>query len=392
MVRANPDGDRHDEARIRLAWLARRAGDAAGAIAALLAIEEDRREVDPYEHARAAYWRAVLLSARGVEGKAAAQATWRALVAAAPADYYALLSRARLAGRAGIALPEPLPAAAETPWPLDAGPLRDDPHYRAGLLLLRLGLRRAAVEELRAVDRTRLAPGGGEPSPPVVLLAALLARAGDHREAHQLLRVEARAMLRRPPEGEGRAVWALAYPPAYAQYVRRHAAASGVPPSLLQALMREESALDPEAVSGAGAIGLTQLMLPTAQQVARRLKLPRPDRAALTDPETSIRIGAAYLGQLLEHFGGAPALALAAYNAGIGAVGRWHAAGHDTALDEWVEEIPFDETRGYVKRVLRSDASYRLLSGREPTTAAAQPALVPGAGEGTALRTGSAAP
>jgi soluble lytic murein transglycosylase len=370
VVRTHPDGDQFDEARFRLAWLARRDGDAARAMAALLAIEEERREVDPYEHARAAYWRAVLLQAQGPAGRAAAESIWRGLTTAAPADFYALLARARLAGRVGIELPAPLPAAPEAPWPLDPGPLRDDPHYRAGLLLLRLGLPRAADEELLAVDRSRLVSGRGEPSPPVVLLAALLAQAGDHREAHQLLRVEARAALRRPPEGKGRAVWALAYPPAYSRYVTQYAATSEVPPTLLQALMREESALDPEAVSPAGAIGLTQLMLPTAQQVARRLKLPKPDRDALTDPETSIRIGAAYLGQLLRRYGGGPAQALAAYNAGEGAVGRWRAGGRDGDLDEWVEEIPFDETRGYVKRVLRSDASYRLLSGRDGLAAA----------------------
>ncbi len=372
IVRLHPGGDKFDEARFRLAWLARREGDAAGAIAALLAIEEDRREVDPYEHARAAYWRAALLSTRGPGGKAAAQAIWRDLTAAEPAGFYALLSRARLEGRVGVALPAPLPAAAEEPWPIDPGPLRDDPHFRAGLLLLRLGLARAADEELLAIDRSRFTLGRGEPSPQAVLLAALLARAGDHREAHQVLRVEARAVLRRPPDGAGRAIWALAYPSAYAGYVKQYAAASGVPPSLLLALMREESALDPEAVSASGAIGLTQLMLPTAQQVARRLKLPKPDRRALTDPETSIRIGAAYLGQLLTAYGGAPAQALAAYNAGQGAVRRWRAGGRDADLDEWVEEIPFDETRGYVKRVLRSDASYRLLSGRDASAATAK--------------------
>jgi soluble lytic murein transglycosylase len=192
-----------------------------------------------------------------------------------------------------------------------------------------------------------------------------------------LLRVEARAVLRRPPEGSGRAIWALAYPPAYGGYVTQYTAASNVPPSLLMALMREESALDPGAVSASGAIGLTQLMLPTAQQVARRLKLTKPDRLALTDPEISIRIGAAYLGQLLRLYGGAPAQALAAYNAGEGAVGRWRAGGRDADLDEWIEEIPFEETRGYVKRVLRSDASYRLLSGRDGSAAAARPADAP---------------
>jgi soluble lytic murein transglycosylase len=355
-----------DEARFRLAWQARRDGDTAGAISALLAIEEDRREVDAYEHARAAYWRAVLLSTQGPRGTVAASAIWRRLTTSAPTDYYALLSRARLAGKGGFALPDPMPIESDQPWSIDPGPLRGDPHFRAGLLLLRLGLWRAADEELLAVDRSPLLFGRGEPSPQVVLLAVLLSMAGDHREANQLLKVEAKAVLRRPPDVKGRAIWAMAYPPAFSRFVERYASASGVPPTLLQALMREESALDPAAVSAAGAIGLTQLMLSTAQQVARQLKLPKPDRLALTDPEISIRIGAAYLGQLLRRYDGAPALALAAYNAGEGAVGRWRGGARAADLDEWVEEIPFDETRGYVKRVLRSYASYRLLDGRAP--------------------------
>ena len=127
--------------------------------------------------------------------------------------------------------------------------------------------------------------------------------------------------------------------------------------------MREESALDPAAVSPAGAVGLTQLMLPTARRVARRLALPAPDRAGLMEPATSIHIGAAYLGELLGRFHGSAPLALAAYNAGENAVERWRAAAPGLPLDEFVEEIPYDETRGYVKRVLRSYASYRLLSG-----------------------------
>jgi peptidoglycan lytic transglycosylase len=366
LVRDHPAGDRRDEARFRLAWLAWRGGDEAGAIAALLRIEEDRREVDPYEHARAAYWRARLLARQGEVGLEAARAIWSDLVRLAPADYYALLSRAQLAGDDGVLLPEPGPAVAPRAWALEPGSLRDDPHLRAGVALLRAGLARAAAEELRAA---RL-PAEGELGP-VLCLATLLDRAGDHHAAHQLLRGQARAALRRPPDGALRQVWEVAYPRAHAELVRRHATPAGVPAELLQALMREESALDPEAVSPAGAVGLTQLMLPTARQVARRLKLPAPDRAGLMEPATSIRIGAAYLGELLVRFGGSAALALAAYNAGENAVGRWRAAGPDLPLDEFIEEIPYDETRGYVKRVLRSYASYRLLAGAAAAQASA---------------------
>jgi soluble lytic murein transglycosylase len=136
-----------------------------------------------------------------------------------------------------------------------------------------------------------------------------------------------------------------------------------VPIDLLQALMREESALDPRAVSPVGAIGLTQLMLPTAREIARQLRMPRPSRSDLMKSAVNIRIGARYLGQLIRKFDGSVPLAVAAYNAGGGAVSRWVEARGALDLDEFVEEIPYDETRGYVKRVLRSFAAYRLLYG-----------------------------
>ncbi|HYG67962.1 MAG TPA: lytic transglycosylase domain-containing protein, partial [Anaeromyxobacteraceae bacterium] len=231
----------------------------------------------------------------------------------------------------------------------------------AGVLLLRMGLAAEAAEELNAVDLGHAA--SGEATDALLLVADLLDRAGDHRSAHHLLRTQARAALRRAPLDGNARVFRLAYPPAFRAQVERWAPVAGVPVDLLQALMREESALDPRIVSPAGAIGLTQLMLPTAQQVARRLKLPRPTSATLMTPEVNIRIGARYLGDLLRQFDGSVALALAAYNAGGGAVSRWLGQRGDRDLDEFVEEIPIEETRGYVKRVLRSFAAYQLLYG-----------------------------
>src|SRR5262249_41043683 len=134
-------------------------------------------------------------------------------------------------------------------------------------------------------------------------------------------------------------------------------------PYLLQALIREESAFDAKAFSWAGALGLSQLMLPTARSIARSLHIPHLDQEALLSPEVNLRLGAWYLGALLKRFGGNKALALAAYNAGPGAVAQW-AGGDSTAeLDAWIEDIPIAETRGYVKRVMRSYNSYNLLYG-----------------------------
>ncbi|HVI95050.1 MAG TPA: transglycosylase SLT domain-containing protein [Anaeromyxobacter sp.] len=359
------EGDRRDEARFRLAWLARRAGDADGALAQLLAIEESKRDQDPYEHARAAYWRARILAERGEAGARAARAIWTDLVQRYPVDYYGLLARARLKEGASAggddALPAPLAAPPLDPdW--DPGALAADPHFRAGVALLRLGLPRDAAEELAAVDAAKLA-GQGDAPEAVLVVADLLDRAGDHRTAHHLLLTRARVALRKAPAGPNLRAWRIAYPPAFRDDVKRFAPGSGVPTDLLQALMREESALDPRAVSPVGAIGLTQLMLPTAREIARQLRMPRPSRADLMRSTVNIRLGARYLGQLIRKFDGSVPLAVAAYNAGGGAVSRWVEARGALALDEFVEEIPFDETRGYVKRVLRSFAAYRLLYG-----------------------------
>lgn len=358
-------GDKRAEALFRGGWAAWRARDHARAEAGFRAIEEEFRDRDPYEHARAAYWRARVAADRGGEGAATAAAIWEELVRRYPVDWYGLLSRARLAkarGEAVDALPAPLPNGAGAARSLDPGPLRDHPRLRAALRLLRLGLGEEAAEELRAIDLG--ARGGGGPGPgPAFAVAALLDLAGDHRSAHAILKAQGTAVLRAPPEGEAVALWRIAYPPAFRDQVERWSAPARVPPDLLQALMREESALDPVVVSQAGAIGLTQLMPATATAVARRLGIGPISPSSLTDPATNIRIGAAHLGELLARYGGQPALALAAYNAGSGAVRRWLEARGTLELDEFVEEIPIDETRGYVKRVLRSFAAYRLLSG-----------------------------
>jgi len=156
----------------------------------------------------------------------------------------------------------------------------------------------------------------------------------------------------------------VAYPNAFRDLIERHCKTERLDPDLLQALMREESALDPKALSWAGALGLTQLMPGTARAVARQLGLKRVTERQILQPDLNIRMGAALLGRLVRKYGGSRAPALASYNAGSTSVDRWLAAGAGRALDEWVEEIPIAETRGYVKRVLRSYNTYQLLYGR----------------------------
>jgi soluble lytic murein transglycosylase len=366
-----PDGDFRAEALFRAAWLAYRDGDRDAAIGGLTRLGESFAD-DPYERGRAEYWRARFLAARGGEGDGAlAERIWTDLVQRSPADWYGLLARARLAERRGTEVEWPhalldARAAEQATFRYRVGSLRADRHFRAGVLLLRLGQRGAAADELAAVDRKLVAAKGADALDPLLLLAELLDRAGDHQRAHNLVRSGGRVALRGAPQPETLRVWRIAYPAAFRSEIERWTRPAGVEPDLLQALMREESALDPRVISGAGAVGLTQLMPSTAQTVARKLKLKKPSAQDLMDGPLNIRIGAAYLGGLLQKFGGSAPLAVAAYNVGDGPVRRWVKDRGQLPLDEFVEEIPVQETRGYVKRVLRSYAAYRLLYGAHP--------------------------
>ncbi|HTT71181.1 MAG TPA: lytic transglycosylase domain-containing protein [Anaeromyxobacteraceae bacterium] len=356
------EGDFRPEALFRSAWLARQAHRMKEALGALAELAHDYESSDPYEYARAVYWRARFLAERGGRGdRAQARAAFTALARRYPLEYYGLLARARLEERwpgSTPPWPRPPPGGEREGLRYDAGPLPADRHFRAGVALLRMGLLRVAADELDAVDRK--ASLGPEP---LLLLAELTERAGDHKSAHNLVRALARSYLGERPEGLALRVFKVAYPKAFRDEVERWARPSGVAPDLLHALMREESGLDPNVVSPAGAVGLTQLMLSTAQGVAKRLGLGTVREADLMNPPVAIRIGASYLGGLLKRFRGSEALALAAYNVGEAPVRGWLRERGGLPLDAFVEEIPVQETRGYVKRVLRSYAVYRALYG-----------------------------
>jgi soluble lytic murein transglycosylase len=127
--------------------------------------------------------------------------------------------------------------------------------------------------------------------------------------------------------------------------------------------MREESAFNPDARSAANALGLMQLLLGTGRLVARGTSLAAIDEPALLRPEVSIALGARLLATLRASFPANPSLAIAAYNGGSGAVRRWLGERGGDDFDLFVERIPYDETRNYLKRVLSSEAAYAYLYG-----------------------------
>lgn len=224
-----------------------------------------------------------------------------------------------------------------------------------------------------------------------------LADLGDTRRARVfLLRIEDmahdatdRAMAARLANAIGR--------PDHAVWIARRAGADGVvlmpdgwpapynPPvasperAVILAITRQESNFDTEAVSSANARGLMQLLPATAQNVARRLNIRHQVGMLTADPQHNMRLGAAYLDQMLGRYGGALALAAAAYNAGPGRVDEWLGTNGDPRTGfvdpiDWIELIPFSETRNYVQRVIENVIVYR---ARDPAAAAQDHPLAP---------------
>jgi soluble lytic murein transglycosylase len=140
------------------------------------------------------------------------------------------------------------------------------------------------------------------------------------------------------------------YPRPFDDEVRAASRRTGLPESLIYAIIRQESLFRADAASGAGAIGLMQLLPETARVTAKRVGAPAPTRTQLTDPRVNIPLGAAFLAGLLQRFDGETALATAGYNAGPNAARRWLPPA-PMDLDVWAENIPFNETRAYVQRV-----------------------------------------
>jgi soluble lytic murein transglycosylase len=158
-----------------------------------------------------------------------------------------------------------------------------------------------------------------------------------------------------------RAVWTMLYPRPFWDEIEQHARTTALDPYLVISIMRQESAFATAAVSSAGARGLMQLMPATAQLVSQRLHLGKITHVMLEHPQLNIRLGTHYFASMLKRYEGNVVLALAAYNAGPGRADRWSQEWPQTPQDEFIEQIPFNETRLYVKLVLRNLMNYERL-------------------------------
>jgi soluble lytic murein transglycosylase len=224
--------------------------------------------------------------------------------------------------------------------------------YRRALELKTLGLDADAARELAGLtDRYSRDPDI------LTALATMLNEVGAYHYALRLARARFRDKLERAGGVVDRSLWKVAYPTGLLPTIKGRGI-NGVDPYLVAAIIREESQYDRQAVSRVGAIGLMQVMPGTANNVAKRLGLPAVGRDDLFDQEINIQIGVHYVEQLLEQFSGNVALTIASYNAGPMVVGSWVALYPGRSQDEFIELIPYQETRQYVKRVLRSYREY----------------------------------
>ncbi len=158
------------------------------------------------------------------------------------------------------------------------------------------------------------------------------------------------------------------FPLAHQELVLKQSKQFNINPAWAFAVIRQESAFTRDARSGAGAMGLMQLLPRTARQLARSLHIPMRSRRDLLNVRTNVRLGVGYLREVKDRFDGNKVLATAAYNAGGLRVKQWLPNNGSLPADVWVEGVPFTETRNYLKRVLSYTVIYEQRLGRTPHT------------------------
>ncbi len=301
------------------------------------------------ERGRGRYWSGVCRARTG-DAAGAVQA-WRALDAHRPLTWYALLAEARIGAQGGTV--EPLAA------PPEARPRPPVPLPARVRWLAVLGFDREAADVL-AADEDRLRASLPRDRADESLAGAYLAL-GDARRAFVLASHHADA-LDALPDATTRWVWDASFPRPLPAQVAASETRNALPRDYLYAIMRQESGFNGRDVSSARAIGLLQMVPPTTRRVAAELGIPfTEDR--LFEPAYNIVVGGHYIGRLFRQYRGVLPRAIGSYNAGPGAMNRWLREHGADEADAFVEAIPFDETRTYVRRVVQNLARYRYLRG-----------------------------
>ncbi len=296
--------------------------------------------------------------------RSAARAYYDEIAREYPNQYYAMLARDRLKPFAGVT---PSPATAEflrtVGFPQRARTTVFDPspssqaRIERAKMLVNAGLKDWAETELRYG-----AQNGDQPHLLAMELGELI---GDGRPAQAIRYIKSYAgnYLFLPIDSAPPDFWHLAFPLPYRNDLERFSKENKLDPFLMAALIRQESEFDAKVVSPANARGLTQIEPSTGRELSRKLKVPKYSTAKLFQPTLNLQFGTYYLRLVTDQLGGHTEAALAAYNAGLSRAKAWLTWGDFQEPAEFVETVPFTQTRGYIQAVLRNADAYRRIYG-----------------------------
>ena len=337
----------------RAGWLSYRQGLYADA--ARLFDEQIRLYPLEKETVSAIYWRGRLYESMDHRGDLAA-ANYRVIVRAYQHYFYAQMARQRLAALGNVQparapqldrfQPQPVPTLNES-FPADS------PHLAKARLVANAGLNEYVAQEIAA--------------DPDSSSWSALAEAQIYASYGETFRAM-RALKRALPSASTASIqsiplpyWRILFPEPWWETIKAESERNNLDPYLVASLIRQESEFNPNAISHANAYGLMQLIPAAGKAMAREEGTTHFETFQLLDPATNIRLGTRYLRHTLDKFGGVTEYALAAYNAGDERVLDWEAAGPYQGIDEFVESIPFTETRDYVQAILRNKETYRAI-------------------------------
>jgi soluble lytic murein transglycosylase len=278
-----------------------------------------------------------------------------------PFSWYALLSRARLA-KLGVALgafgkDDPEPRGPKLAATVDATLAKDDLIQRADELIA-AGMHVDAGRELARGERGFL--GRHDRGLAFAMLLDRYRKAGNFNRPWMLAVSYHGRALDGPAEDDARRWWENAYPRAYRELIDKYGKLGDNPEGYLYSIMRKESGFDPHVLSYADAQGLLQMIPATTRRVAKTLGVPY-DPGRLYEPAFNVQTASWYIGHLLQKFKGQVPIGAGSFNSGPRPVMKWLDQNGHREIDEFVELVPFTQTREYMKKVTENYARYRYL-------------------------------
>ena len=332
----------------------------------------------------ALYFLARLAQEHGERG--AAQAYLDELVRRFPNSYYGVVARRRIreqkSNEVAVSDPKVVEFLRTVAWPARPAALSFTPNKNTEKRLQRAQL--LALADLGGWAENELKFGARNDGEQPQLYAMELSRLAYARnapdQAIRYVKAFVPGYLGLPLDAVPESFWRMAFPLPFRTSLERYSRAQGLDPFLVAALIRQESEFNVKVISHANAYGLMQVLPSTGRELARRMKIRNFSSRQLLTADRNIQLGTYYFKNLLDQYGGELEYALAAYNAGKTRADQWRQRGKFREPAEFIESIPFQETRIYVQIVLRGEETYRRLYGEAPaiTPAAQRPAKARG--------------